>query len=163
MRARCFRFALMLLISGSVWVSVAAQAQTCPTAFARSGALEAAAFFETHLQPGYERLRWFQVPPFVRDAIRHLGKQTQLPQVQKAEFWEQLVTLLKRRADVPFDSDRFEGSDGSILFQGSGTGAWLVLHPTGSVYRGYHMMELPLRVQPRPIWQADYTDLRKID
>lgn len=156
------RLALSIILICFGLQAVAAISPVC-NAFSPSIDDRVEAFFQSQLQPGRQLIGFTQVKEYVRNAIAYMGQQKQLGQAEKAEFWVGVSRLLNDKGDVSFYSDRFEGDAGAILFQGTGSGAWLVIRPDGDVYYGSRRPTLwPVR-PPKPLWKEDYSMLKKVD
>ena len=120
-------------------------------------------FLAKALQPNEDQILWRRSHEIVRGAIQYMADHQDMDQAGKARFWTGVARHLDKHGVQAFASQRFEGTDGSIVFQGVGTGALLVIKSDGDVWRGTLSPALDEVAAPRPMWRAEYTYLKRIE
>ena len=99
----------------------------------------------------------------VRETIRELIDRSEMDQLRKADFWREMVRLMRSDLGIRFMSVEFRGIDGSILFQGAKNGNAFVIGPNGELYRGQLSEKLNRKQRPAPLWEADYTGFKLLN
>lgn len=93
----------------------------------------------------------------VRETLQQLVERNDLDQASKAQYWREIVGLMRAHLGIKFMSEEFQSTDGSILFQGAKMGVALVIGPNGELYRGQLGTKLDRKQSPPPIWETDLT------